>query len=151
MSASSSLLFGASVTYILGDTFLRSAYVVYDLTHNEIGFAQANFGSTTSNIVELKAANSGIPSLTGVATGVTQISTNQFSSAAPTTSASSVRSRTTAVLTGSRSSSTATPSPTSSEAKNGAGSTLPNIRTAAIIVPAILGLSAVLGGLLVIL
>jgi hypothetical protein len=150
VSVSPSLLFGESTTYILGDTFLRSAYVVYDLTHNEIGFAQANFGSTTSNIVELKAADSGIPSLTGVASGVTRISTNQFSSAAPTTSASSVLSRTTAVLTRSGSSSTIATSPTSSEAKNGACSTLPNIGTAAI-VSAILGLSAILGGFLVVL
>jgi hypothetical protein len=79
-------LLGQSNPYVLGDAFLRSAYIVYDLTHNEIGLAQANFGSTTSNVVELKAADSGIPALTGVSSGVTQIPTSLFSKAAPTIS-----------------------------------------------------------------
>ncbi|KAK1763551.1 aspartic peptidase domain-containing protein [Phialemonium atrogriseum] len=55
---------------LLGDTVLRSAYVVYDLDHNEIGLAQANLNSTASgpkDIVELNAAAAGIPSVTGVA------------------------------------------------------------------------------------
>ncbi|KAK0729931.1 aspartic peptidase domain-containing protein, partial [Lasiosphaeris hirsuta] len=51
---------------LLGDTFLRSAYVVYDLEHYQIGMAQANMNSTGTSIVELKAADSGLPSLTGV-------------------------------------------------------------------------------------
>ncbi|KAK5660688.1 hypothetical protein OQA88_12052 [Cercophora sp. LCS_1] len=52
---------------LLGDTFLRSAYVVYDLEHHEIGIAQANRNSTKSAIVELKAGESSLPSVTGVA------------------------------------------------------------------------------------
>ncbi|KAH6854976.1 aspartic peptidase domain-containing protein [Chaetomium sp. MPI-CAGE-AT-0009] len=62
---------------LLGDTFLRSAYVVYDLAHYQIGLAQANLNSTTSTVVELStttaAAGSGegegtgLPRLTGVA------------------------------------------------------------------------------------
>ena len=53
---------------LLGETFLRSAYVVYDLTHHEIGIAQANLNSTTTDIVELTGQDStGLPSgLTGV-------------------------------------------------------------------------------------
>ncbi|KAF7934941.1 uncharacterized protein EAE98_002986 [Botrytis deweyae] len=62
--------------HLLGATFLRSAYVVYDLDNNQIGLAQANFkgndaGASSSNengnehIVELKAGKS-IPALTGV-------------------------------------------------------------------------------------
>lgn len=39
--------------YILGDTFLRSAYVVYDLARNEISLAQTVFNSTEDNIIEL--------------------------------------------------------------------------------------------------
>lgn len=39
----------------LGDTFLRSAYVVMDLTHNEMSIAQA-VHTTDSNIVEIPAA-----------------------------------------------------------------------------------------------
>jgi hypothetical protein len=57
--------------YILGDVFLRSAYVIYDLTHNQIGLAQANYESSTSTIVEFKASDSGIPTLTGQASGTT--------------------------------------------------------------------------------
>jgi hypothetical protein len=57
---------------ILGDVFLRSAYIVYDLTHNQIGMAQANFEATSSNLVEFKATDSGIPTLTGVSSGQTQ-------------------------------------------------------------------------------
>ncbi|KAI0147552.1 aspartic peptidase domain-containing protein [Xylariaceae sp. FL1272] len=50
--------------YLLGDTFLRSAYVVYDISSLSIGMAQANLNSTESNIVEI--GTSGIPSATGV-------------------------------------------------------------------------------------
>lgn len=61
----------ASKIVILGDVFLRSAYVVYDLTNNQIGMAQTNFESTSSNLVEFKATDSGIPTLTGVSSGQT--------------------------------------------------------------------------------
>ncbi|TGO66578.1 hypothetical protein BOTNAR_0058g00130 [Botryotinia narcissicola] len=69
--------FGIQSTYadyhLLGDTFLRSAYVVYDLDNNQIGLAQANFkendaasdGDRNEYIVELKAGKV-IPALTGV-------------------------------------------------------------------------------------
>jgi len=51
---------------LLGDTFLRSAYVVYDLTHNQLGIAQANLNSTESAIVELQAGSNSLPSITGL-------------------------------------------------------------------------------------
>lgn len=38
---------------LLGDTFLRSAYVVYDLDNNQIALAQANLNSTDTNVQEL--------------------------------------------------------------------------------------------------
>ncbi|KAK6501475.1 hypothetical protein TWF481_009313 [Arthrobotrys musiformis] len=38
---------------LFGDTFLRSAYVVYDLDGQKIGIAQANTDATGSNIVEI--------------------------------------------------------------------------------------------------
>ncbi|EPS38171.1 hypothetical protein H072_8098 [Dactylellina haptotyla CBS 200.50] len=38
---------------LFGDTFLRSAYVVYDLDGQTIGLAQANTEATGSNIVEI--------------------------------------------------------------------------------------------------
>lgn len=38
---------------VLGDTFLRSAYVVYDMTNNEVSIAPTNFNAVDSNIVEI--------------------------------------------------------------------------------------------------
>ncbi|KAI8956507.1 aspartic peptidase domain-containing protein [Daldinia sp. FL1419] len=59
---------GSGDYYLLGDTFLRSAYVVYDLTNKQIGLAQANLNSTESKIVEI--TKSGIPDASGVASQV---------------------------------------------------------------------------------
>jgi hypothetical protein len=39
-----------SLGIILGDTFLRSAYVVYDLGRKQIGIAQTRFNATSSNV-----------------------------------------------------------------------------------------------------
>ncbi|KAE9377303.1 acid protease [Stipitochalara longipes BDJ] len=50
---------------ILGDTFLRSAYLVYDQDSNSIGIAQTVFNSTGSNVVEFSAAESGFPVVIG--------------------------------------------------------------------------------------
>ncbi|OBW68968.1 MAG: Uncharacterized protein AUREO_009530 [Aureobasidium pullulans] len=58
-------------TPVLGDTFLRSAYVVYDITNNEISLAQTNFNSTGSNIMEI--TNTSIPDATGVPAAVTSV------------------------------------------------------------------------------
>jgi hypothetical protein len=55
---------------LLGDTFLRSAYVVYDLKNNEVALAQTNFNATGSKVVELQSNESGIPFVSGVASGV---------------------------------------------------------------------------------
>ena len=51
---------------LLGDSFLRSAYVVYDLTNNQIGMAQTVFNTTDSSVVEI--SGSAIPSATATAT-----------------------------------------------------------------------------------
>lgn len=62
---------------LLGDTFLRSAYVVYDLENLEIAMAQTNFNATsTSNLVM-------IPSGTGLP-GVSNTATLAVPTAAPT-------------------------------------------------------------------
>lgn len=50
--------------FLLGDTFLRSAYVVYDLENNEIGIAQTDFNATTSNIMAFPSQGASIPSST---------------------------------------------------------------------------------------
>lgn len=60
---------GDSVS-VLGDTFLRSAYVVYDLANNEISLAQTNFNATTENIQEIQKGADGVPNATGVANAV---------------------------------------------------------------------------------
>lgn len=46
---------------LLGDTFLRNAYVVYDLKNNEIALAQAVMNATDSNVEAIKST---IPSAT---------------------------------------------------------------------------------------
>lgn len=48
---------------LLGDTFLRSAYVVYDLKNDQISLAQTKFNTTESKIVELMAEESGVAGL----------------------------------------------------------------------------------------
>ncbi|EME48285.1 hypothetical protein DOTSEDRAFT_70028 [Dothistroma septosporum NZE10] len=61
-----------SSTPVLGDTFLRSAYVVYDLSANQISLAQTNFNSTTDDIAEI-TNSTGVPSATVVQNAVTSV------------------------------------------------------------------------------
>jgi len=72
--------------YLLGDTFLRSAYVVYDLVNNQIGIAPTDFNSTKSNIVAFASQGAPIPSAT-VAPNQSQV-TNQPSVTSPAYAAS---------------------------------------------------------------
>lgn len=106
--------------YLLGDTFLRSAYVVYDIDHNQIALAQANFEATGSNIQEIPSTATGIPLLSGKATGVTQVPQSQFgtstgssSTGTPTSlntvSSITAKSVTHSTVSGSGSGSTSTP------------------------------------------
>lgn len=53
-----------SAPFLLGDTFLRSAYVVYDLLNHQIGIAPTNFNTTKSNIVAFPSLSAHIPSAT---------------------------------------------------------------------------------------
>jgi len=57
---------------VLGDTFIRSAYVVYDLHNNEISIAQTNFNSTSNHIMEI-SNSTGVPDATAVASPVTSV------------------------------------------------------------------------------
>ncbi|SPO06137.1 related to acid proteinase PEPI precursor [Cephalotrichum gorgonifer] len=50
--------------YILGGTFLRSAYVVFDIVNNQVGMAQTDFNETKSNIVPFPSYGAAIPSAT---------------------------------------------------------------------------------------
>jgi hypothetical protein len=52
---------------LFGDTFLRSAYVVYDLDNNRIALAQTDFNSTESNVVAFESGGAAIPSATSAA------------------------------------------------------------------------------------
>jgi len=47
---------------LFGDTFLRSAYVVYDLENKHISLASTIFGSIASNVVEIEKG--GVPPIT---------------------------------------------------------------------------------------
>ncbi len=58
---------------VLGDTFLRSAYVVYDLDNNQISLAQTNFNSTTDNIKEIERGPHGVPDATMVSSPVANV------------------------------------------------------------------------------
>jgi hypothetical protein len=49
---------------LFGDSFLRSAYAVYDLANNRIALAQTDFNSTDSNIVPFASSGAAIPSAT---------------------------------------------------------------------------------------
>jgi len=59
---------------VLGDTFLRSAYVVYDLSKNQISIAQTNFNPGTDNIKEITA--SGVPGASVVQNAITSATGN---------------------------------------------------------------------------
>ncbi|KAJ5180349.1 hypothetical protein N7492_003559 [Penicillium capsulatum] len=58
---------------VLGDTFLRSAYVVYDLANNEISLANTNFNATEDNILEIGTGDDAVPGATTVANPVTSV------------------------------------------------------------------------------
>lgn len=58
-------------TAVLGDTFLRSAYVVYDLANNEISLANTKFNSTDNDISEIATGTNSVPDATVVANPVT--------------------------------------------------------------------------------
>jgi hypothetical protein len=55
---------------LFGDTFLRSAYVLYDLDAVQIGIAQTVFNTTKTNVQEV-GANGVVSGQSGVITGVT--------------------------------------------------------------------------------
>jgi len=61
--------------YLLGDSFLRNAYVVYDLDNLVISLANTNFNSTTSDIVAIPA---------GSAAGVIQVTATTATTATST-------------------------------------------------------------------
>ena len=57
-------------SFTLGDTFLRSAYVVYDIANNEISLAATNFNSVSANVMEIGTGAKSVPDASGVASAV---------------------------------------------------------------------------------
>ena len=53
---------------LFGDTFLRSAYVVYDLENLQIALAQANANSTASDVTLIPSGTGGLPGVSITAT-----------------------------------------------------------------------------------
>lgn len=58
---------------VLGDTFLRSAYVVYDLANNEISLANTNFNSGGDHILGIGHGGNAVPGATAVSHPVTTV------------------------------------------------------------------------------
>jgi hypothetical protein len=52
---------GGNDLAVVGDTFMRSAYIVYDLVNNQLAFAQTKFNVTESNIVPFDSMGARIP------------------------------------------------------------------------------------------
>jgi hypothetical protein len=65
---------------LFGDTFLRSAYVVYDLDNNRIALAQTDFNATGSNIVPFASSGAPIPSASSTSN---QVQVTQTASGLP--------------------------------------------------------------------
>lgn len=51
---------------LLGDAFLRSAYVVFDVANRQLGIAQANVKAKGSSIVEIRKGDIQFPDVDGV-------------------------------------------------------------------------------------
>lgn len=137
---------GTEGPFILGDTFLRSAYVVYDIQNNLIALAQTNFNSTTSSVVDFKAGATSIPNVSGVASSaqVTQTATGVIG---PQKSATETGSRTTSTgtATGTSTGSTTTgSSATQTQSKSAAVGSVPAFNVQRLLV---LGISVAFAGL----
>ena len=52
---------------LLGIAFIRQSYIVYDFSHNQLSFAQANFNTTTNNVTAI--GPNGVIGLQGVTVG----------------------------------------------------------------------------------
>jgi hypothetical protein len=130
--------------YILGDTFLRSAYVVYDLKNNLIAIAQTNFNSTTSSIVDFTADATAIPNVSGVASSVavTETATGGLPVGGDHTATSGA-----GITTATKSSTTTgTGSSSSSTSKSAAAGSVPAFDATALLVFGLSSTLAVLGG-----
>lgn len=53
--------------FTLGDSFIRNAYLVYDIDNNQISIAQTARGATDTNVMEIATGTNGVPDVTGTA------------------------------------------------------------------------------------
>lgn len=120
--------------WLLGDTFLRSAYVVYDLQNNQIAIGQTNFNSTETNLVEFTATQTTIPDVSGVASAATL-----------TESATGIPGKGGVTSSGTAGPATVTKTISPSASKGAAG-TVPAFDSRGLIILGISGAMAVLGG-----
>ncbi len=72
----------------LGDTFLRSAYVVYDLQNNEIALAQANWNATSTSNIMMIPSGTGLPGVSSTATLMAPVTTVSEAALTATSAAS---------------------------------------------------------------
>lgn len=71
---------------ILGDSFLRSAYVVYDLENNEVAIAATNFNATKADIQAIPSGT-GMPGVSSTATAMAATAAAQTAPPGAATSA----------------------------------------------------------------
>ena len=58
----------------LGDTFMRSAYVVFDMSSNEVSIAQSRFGAKGEDVAEIGRGDNAVPSATDASVDVSATS-----------------------------------------------------------------------------
>lgn len=134
---------GTTGTNLLGDTFLRSAYVVYDISLNQVALAQTNFDATGSSVTEISASATEIPLISGVASAATIAATGTQRGGVGIY-------RTTSVLTNSAGSPTATvvlESVAASSSHAAAGKvSVPAFDVSSLAVMGVAGVMAMIGG-----
>ncbi|KAK6540786.1 hypothetical protein TWF694_008176 [Orbilia ellipsospora] len=97
-------IFPTNSQIILGDTFLSSAYAVFDLDNNNVYLAQAQFNSMEENIVQIQAGPNGVPQPNGACAGnptstTTTATATTTATTTPTTTSSTTRSTTRSITT----------------------------------------------------
>ncbi|KAG5354868.1 Acid protease [Yarrowia sp. B02] len=72
-----------TISYIFGDSFLRSAYVVYDIANDIIALGQADYDKTEGSIVPIQTGSEGIPSATSASVTATWTRNEPITTSAP--------------------------------------------------------------------
>lgn len=98
-------LFGLSYSQpgvnLMGDPFLRGAYVVYDLANNEISLANANYNGGKDDILEIGTGTAAVPGATLMPSAVTSATGNGAAATATGSGSGSGSQGTTVYITGS--------------------------------------------------